>query len=205
MRKVQVMWTDILAHAGTHALLAGYALGLALLVGAPLGTLASSAQGLRSPILALAAIGRTLPSLAVLTLLLPWLGVGTLPAIVALVLLALPPIVINVDLGLRSVAPAALDAATGLGMTPIQRFTRVSVPLALPVAVSGVRTAAVEVIASATLATFIGAGGLGDDIVRALQTNDVQLLLAGTATVAAMAFIAEWVLGQIANRLAVAA
>jgi len=199
------MWTDLLTHAGQHALLAGYAVVLAILLGAPLGTLAWSYDPVRSPILAVAAIGRTLPSLAVLTLLLPVLGVGTPPAIVALVLLALPPIVINVDLGLRSVAPETLDAARGLGMTAVERFVRVSVPLALPVAISGVRTAAVEVIASATLATFIGAGGLGDDIVRALQTNDLTLLLAGSATVAAMAFAAEFLLSRIATRLETAA
>ena len=123
------------------------------------------------------AIGRTLPSLAVLMLLLPWLGVGATPAIVALALLAIPPIVISVDLGIRGVPLAALDAATGMGMTPLQRFARVVVPLALPVSFAGLRTAATETIASATLATFIGAGGLGDEIVRGLQTDDRRAAL----------------------------
>jgi osmoprotectant transport system permease protein len=85
-------------------------------------------------------------------------------------------------------------------MTPLQRFMRISVPLALPVALSGLRTASVEVIGSATLATFIGAGGLGDDIVRALQTSDGPLLLASTVTVAAMAFAAEFLLARLATR-----
>jgi osmoprotectant transport system permease protein len=127
--------------------------------------------------------------------------VGIRPALVALALLAIPPLVINVDLGIRGVAPSAIDAATGLGMTAAQRFTRVIVPLSLPVAIAGVRTAAVEVIASATLATFIGAGGLGDDIVRALQTNDASLLLAAAALVAALAFVAEFALGKLGAML----
>jgi osmoprotectant transport system permease protein len=147
--------------------------------------------------LALAGIGRTLPSLAVLTLLLPWLGVGTAPAVVALTLLAVPPLVINVDLGIRGVPAATIDAATGLGMTAFERFVRVVVPLALPVAVAGLRTATVEIVASATLATFIGAGGLGDDIVRALQTNNTPLLLAAAASVAALAFAAELTLSRL--------
>jgi osmoprotectant transport system permease protein len=188
-----------MAHALRHALLCAYSLGAAVAIGAPLGAAAAVFRPVRSPALALAGIGRTLPSLAVLTLLLPWLGVGTRPAIVALALLAIPPIVINVDLGIRGVPAAVVDAATGLGMTAPQRFTRVIVPLALPVAVAGLRTAAVEIVASATLATFIGAGGLGDDIVRALQTNDTPLLLAAAATVAGLAFLAEFALARLGN------
>ncbi len=154
--------------------------------------------------LGVAALGRTIPSIALLMLLLPILGVGVAPAIVALVLLALPPIVVNVDLALRGVSPAAVDAAKGLGMTEWQRFWRVSVPLAMPVALSGVRTASVEVIGSASLATFIGAGGLGDDIVRALQTSDSMLLFASTATVALIAFAAEFFFSRLAARFEVA-
>jgi len=137
-------------------------------------------------------------------LLLPIVGVGAAPALIALGLLAVAPIVINVDLALRGVPDAVLDAATGLGMSARERFWRVSVPLALPLALAGVRTASVEVIASATLATFIGGGGLGDDIVRALQTNDTQLLLAACAVVAAMAFAAEFLLARAGARVEVA-
>jgi len=137
-------------------------------------------------------------------LLLPIVGVGTTPALIALTLLALAPIVINVDLALRGVPEAATDAARGLGMSARERFWRISVPLALPLALTGVRTAAVEVIASATLATFIGGGGLGDDIVRALQTNDATLLIASCVVVAAMAFAAEFLLSRVTARLEVA-
>ena len=193
------MWADIAAHAWRHAEIAGAALILACAVGLPMGVLAAEGRGARTPILAAASIGRTLPSVALLTLMLPVLGVGLLPAVVALTILALPPIVVNADIALAGVAPAALDAATGLGMTAAQRFSRVSVPLALPVALAGIRTASVEVVGSATLATFVGAGGLGDDIVRALQTSDMPLLAASAVTVAAMAFGAELILARLAN------
>ena len=147
----------MLVHLWQHIGLAGTALALALLGGVSFGVAAASIQPLRSGILALASVGRTIPSLAVLTLLLPWLGVGFKPAILALAILALPPILINVDLGIRSVALPLVDAATGLGMSAPQRFFRVIVPTAFPIAFAGVRTAATEVIASATLATLSGA------------------------------------------------
>jgi osmoprotectant transport system permease protein len=195
------MGTDLLTHALRHALLCAYALGAAVALGVPLGVASATFRPVRSPALALAGIGRTLPSLAVLTLLLPWLGVGTKPAIVALALLAIPPLVINVDLGIRGVPEEAIDAATVLGMSRAEQFVRVVIPLALPVAIAGMRTASVEIIASATLATFIGAGGLGDDIVRALQTNDSSLLLAAAATVALLAFGAEFALARLGNAI----
>jgi osmoprotectant transport system permease protein len=182
---------ELWAHVAQHLTLASAALALALLAGLPLGVLAAERAGLRAGVLALAGIGRTLPSLAVLMLLLPWLGVGTAPAIIALALLAVPPIVISVDLGIRGVPAAALDAASGMGMTPLQRFVRVIVPLALPVSFTGLRTAATETIASATLATFIGGGGLGDEIVRGLQTDDAVLLFTAAAVVAALALAAD--------------
>lgn len=195
------MGLDIVGHALRHAQICLAALALACAVGVPLGVFAAVRRLARMPVLALAAIGRTIPSLALLTLMLPVLGVGLAPAVVALALLALPPIVVNVDLAIAGVAPAALDAATGLGMTAFQRFVRVTVPLAMPVALAGVRTAAVEVIGSATLATFIGAGGLGDDIVRALQVDDFPLLAIATVAVAALAFVAEFALARLARRL----
>lgn len=195
------MWTDLAAHVAQHLNLAFTALAVALLFGLPLGTLAATVAPVRGVALALAGIGRTLPSLAVLTLLLPVLGVGTAPAVVALALLAIPPIVIAVDLGIRGVPPAVLDAAAGMGMKSTESFARVIVPLALPVSFAGVRTAATETIASATLATFIGAGGLGDDIVRGMQTDDVRLLVSGAAAVALLAIAVELLLGRVGRMI----
>lgn len=193
---------DLGAHVAQHLSLAAAALAAALALGLPLGILAARRAALRGTVLALAGVGRTLPSLAVLMLLLPWLGVGTAPAVVALALLAIPPIVISVDLAIRGVPRAALDAAAGMGMTPLQRFARVVVPLALPVSFVGLRTATTETIASATLATFIGAGGLGDEIVRGLQTDDPATLFTGAVAVAALALGADALLGTLARRLA---
>lgn len=191
--------TDLPAHVAQHCALAATALVLALGAGLPLGVLAAQRRAFRGVVLAVSGVGRTLPSLAVLMLLLPWLGVGTLPAVVALALLAAPPIVISIDLAIRGVPQAALDAAVGMGMTAFQRFTRVVVPTALPVSLVGLRTATTETIASATLATFIGAGGLGDEIVRGLQTDDSSLLFAGAALVAALALGADLTLSAAAR------
>jgi osmoprotectant transport system permease protein len=188
-------------HAAQQLALALSALAAALLLGLPLGVTAASFRPARTPVLALAAIGRTLPSLAVLMLLLPLLGVGAPPAVAALTLLALPPVVIATDLGMRGVPAPALEAALGLGMTGLQRFVRVVIPLALPIWVTGIRTAATETIASATLATFIGAGGLGDDIVRGLQTGDPRLLFAGALAVAMLALLADAALGALGRRI----
>jgi osmoprotectant transport system permease protein len=194
--------TDFATHVVQHLVLALSALALASSAGVPLGILAAESPSLRGPVLATAGIGRTLPSLAVLMFLLPWLGVGAAPAIVALALLAIPPIVINVDLGIRGVPSPTLDAATGMGMTAKQRFLRVVVPFALPVSLTGLRTAATETIASATLATFIGAGGLGDEIVRGLQTDDPTLLFTAAAVVAALALGADVALSAAGRKLA---
>jgi osmoprotectant transport system permease protein len=197
------VWTDLAASAAQHLILAGSALALAVILGLPLGVLAAQNSRVRTVVLSVAGVGRTLPSIAVLMLLLPLLGVGAFPAIVALALLAIPPIVINADLAIRGVPAAALDAADGMGMTAAQRFARVIVPLALPVSFAGVRTAATETIASATLATFVGAGGLGDEIVRGLQTNDAAILFAGAITVALLALLTELVLSGAGRLLEV--
>jgi osmoprotectant transport system permease protein len=135
---------------------------------------------------------------------LPILGLGFRPALVALTLLALPPIIINTYVGFRDVEPSITEAAKAMGMSGATIVRRVESPLAFPVAMTGIRTAAVEVIASATLATFIGGGGLGDLINNGLQLDDSAMLLTGAALVALMALVAEIVLGSIA-RLARAA
>ena len=128
-------------------------------------------------------------------------GLGWRPALIALTLLAGPPLVINTDTGLRGVDAATLEAATGLGMTNTQRFWRVKLPLALPVIVTGVRTAAVEVIGSATLAAFVGAGGLGLFITSGITLVDERMLLAGAIGVTILALLTEWTLARLEGRL----
>ncbi len=192
---------DFAAHVQTHLALAGSALSIAVLIGIPLGILVSHRAPLRSPVLGIVNIGRVLPSLAILTFVLPSLGVGFKPAVIALALLAIPPIAINADLGFRSVPFAALDAARGMGMTSRQMLGRVEWPLALPLIFAGLRTASVEVIASATLAAFIGAGGLGEYITTGLQGNQPGTLLLGALSVAGLALIVEITLAFVQRRL----
>ncbi len=193
----------LLVDVRIHLELAGAALAAGAAVAVPLGIVAAYAGAARGAIVGLAAVGRTLPSLAVLTFMVPFLGVGFWPAVIALTLLAIPPIVINTDLGLRAVDPAALDAARGMGMTDRQAFARVAWPLALPGVVTGLRTAAIEVVASATLATFVGAGGLGDRIVNGMQTGNNAVLYVGAIAVAILALAVELLGGILSKRIGV--
>ncbi|MFM9106830.1 MAG: ABC transporter permease [Chloroflexota bacterium] len=185
-----------------HLQLSLGALLIAVLLFVPLGVLVSRGGPGASGVLALVAGSRVVPSLAVLFLLLPFMGLGNGPALVALVLLAGPPIVLNTDAGLKAVDPAVLEAARGMGLTPWQVFRTVRFPLALPVIVAGVRSASVEVIGSATLAAFIGAGGLGQFITSGLTLLDPRMLLAGAIPVTLMALAAEGLFGLLERRLA---
>ena len=197
------MSEDFIAHLGAHVTLAGAALALALVLGIPLAGLCADRPFPRGALLALAGGFRVVPSLAVLTLALPLLGLGFRPALLALVVLALPPILVNTDVALRAVPNATLEAARGTGMTAREVGIRVRWPLALPVVAVGVRTATVEVIASATLATFIGGGGLGDYINAGMQTGNLPELVLGAVSVAALALLADGALGYAQRRLAV--
>lgn len=137
---------------------------------------------------------RVIPSLAIMFLAVPYLGLGFTPALIALTILACPPILINTDAGIRQVDPAITEAARGMGMDARQAFWRVEIPLALPVVVAGVRTAAVDVFASATLAAFIGGGGLGDFIARGFALFDLPVMLVGAIPVAMLTLGAEGLL-----------
>jgi len=146
--------------------------------------------------LSLNAVGvlRVVPSLAVLVLVFPYLGLGTRTALVALTVLAGPPILINTYVAYRDVDPAVVEAAVGMGMTRAQILRWIETPLALPVVLTGIRTAAGEVVASATLAAFIGGGGMGEFIVNGLAVNNIGLLLVGAVPVAVLALLFEGLL-----------
>lgn len=136
-------------------------------------------------------VGRAIPSLAILALALPIFGFGFTPSLVALTALAIPPILINASTGLREVNREIIDAARGMGLSGGQILARIQLPIAAPVIFAGVRTSAVQVVASATLATFIGGGGLGDLIVEGFSRGDTAILLAGALSVAVLAVITE--------------
>jgi osmoprotectant transport system permease protein len=189
------------AHLGTHVGLSLSALVAAVIIGVPLAGFSAGRPIARALTLFGAGALRVVPSIAVLTLTLPYLGLGFRPALLALIALGLPPIIINTELGLRSATPAAIDAATGMGMTARQVRYQVEWPLALPLVFAGFRTASIEVIASATLASFIGGGGLGDFIVDGLATDDVGELFLGACSVALLALSVDAALGRIDRRI----
>lgn len=142
-------------------------------------------------------IGRAVPSLAILALVFPLLGFGFAPSLVALTVLAIPPILINASTGLRQVSPQVIDAAKGMGLSDRQILGRIQFPIALPVIFAGIRTSAVQVVASATLATFIGGGGLGELIVLGFQRNDLAVQIGGSLAVAVLAIITEIIFGVL--------
>lgn len=186
---------------GQHLLLTGVAVLGACLFGIPLALLVSRRR--RSATLTIGAAGvlQTIPSIALLAFMLPLFGIGARPAIVALFLYGLLPIVRNTVAGLRSVDPHLLEVALGVGMTRAQRLWRVELPLAAPVILAGVRTAAVINVGTATLAAFIGAGGLGEPIVTGLSMSDFDLVLSGALPAALLALLIDGVLGGV-ERLA---
>lgn len=186
---------------GQHLLMCGVALGIALAIGVPLAVLVTGRRLASAVAINGVNAVRTIPSLAILAACLPLLGIGLLPSVVALVVLALPPILLNAFVGLRDVEPDVLDAATGMGMRPAQILWRVRIPLAAPAMFAGARTAAVQVLSGATLASFIGGGGLGDFITAGIAIMDVPRLLVGAVPIALLAIGTEFGLGWAERRL----
>ena len=176
-----------------HVLLVLMALACAILVGLPLGILAAFVPPLRHAVMALVGVLQTVPSLALLAMLIPLLGtIGTLPALIALFLYALLPIVRNTSIGIEQVPSGLRMAALALGLTKRDRLLYIELPLALPVILTGVKTAAVMSVGTATIAAFIGAGGYGERIATGLALNDNQLLLAGAIPAAMLALLTQF-------------
>jgi len=146
-------------------------------------------------------VGRTLPSLAVLALMMPLLGTGFTPALFALTLLALPPILINTYAAVRQVDPDVIDAARGMGMTQREITRGIVVPLAVPVIAAGVRIAAIQVISGAVLAAYIGGGGLGDFITAGIAMMQISLLLVGAIPATLLAIGTDLLFGRVQRAL----
>jgi len=157
---------ELLNAIGEHLLLVAISLGVSMTVSIPLGIWTSRSRAASMILITSFNALRVVPSIAILFLAIPVFGLSNTSAIIALTILAFPPILINTDAAYRTIEPAIRESATGMGMTSQQSLWRIETPLALPVIVAGVRTATVEVIASATLAAFIGIGGLGLFVVR---------------------------------------
>lgn len=176
---------------GIHLQLSLLALAIGGLVGLPLGIVVSRYETLSRLVVNVAGVVRVVPSLALLFILIPILHTGYVPSLAALTVLAIPPLLINTEAGMRGVPHALVDAGRGMGMTAWGLLRSVQLPLALPVILAGVRIAAIEVISSATLASLIGGGGLGDFITAGLTLGRNYILLAGAIPVAILALLAE--------------
>jgi osmoprotectant transport system permease protein len=185
----------------THVELSALALIIAILIAVPVAIAVRNTPIGATLAINVGNIGRAVPSLALLALALPFFGFGFTSALLALAALAIPPILINASTGLREVDPGVIDAARGMGLSESQVLSRIQLPIAAPVIFAGIRTSAVQVVASATLATFIGGGGLGDLIVEGFQRGDTAILLAGALSVAVLSIITELGFGGIERAL----
>ncbi len=173
---------------------------IAIALGVPIGVIVHRNAPTRGPVLAGVEVVQTIPSLAMLAFLFSVYGLlGMVPAVTALVLYALLPIVLNTFIGLREVPPGVIQAADGVGMSPRQRLWMVELPLAAPVMIAGIRAATVLTVGIATLCTYIGAGGLGDFIARGLARNDPRLTLLGAVPAAIMAVSLSLLIRLIEN------
>lgn len=177
-----------------HLELTFIALFLATLIGIPLGLHIARSRFLAAPVLAVISTIQTIPSIALLGFLIPLLGIGMKPAIVALFLYSLLPIVRNTFIGIDRVDPAAIEAARGMGMRERQILLRVMIPQALPVLMGGIRTATVLCVGITTLAALIGAGGLGTFIFRGIAMLNTPMVLAGAVPAAALALVLDGLL-----------
>jgi osmoprotectant transport system permease protein len=191
----------IAAQTARHVLLVVIALGCAILVAVPLGVTLERLPRLAEGVIRGVALVQTLPGIALLAFMIPLFGIGVVPALVALFLYSLFPIVRNTYSGVRDADPGAAAAALALGMTPAQVLLQVRLPLAAPVIFAGIRTAGVLAVGTATLAGFIGAGGLGDSIVAGLALDDTRMILSGAIPAAILALITDGALA-LAERMA---
>jgi osmoprotectant transport system permease protein len=188
---------ELLTAMQGHVLLVLVPMAIGVGVGLPLGLWSARSRWASIALINGFNALRVIPSLAILFLAIPYFGLSFQSAVIALTLLVMPPILINTDVAFRSIDPMIREAAYGMGMNAQQVLQQIEIPLALPVILTGIKTAMVEVIASATLAAFIGAGGLGVFIVRGFALYDPTILLVGAVPVALLAMLAEVALGTL--------
>lgn len=191
-------WTGMLS---THVTISLLSLMIALVIAIPSGFLCVRYKRAQKVVIAVFSTLRIIPSLAILLLMLPILGTGTAPATIALVLLAIPPILMNTIAGLEGVPAFLLETAAGMGMENRQIWRNVRLPLALPLIMTGVKTAAVEIVASATLAARIGAGGMGELIFTGIGLFRTDLLLIGGLSVALLSLLTGLLFGLVDRAL----
>jgi osmoprotectant transport system permease protein len=189
---------------GEHLRLTAIALAIALLIAVPLGVLVARVHWLRGPVLGALGVIYTIPSLSLFVLLIPLVGLGAVPAVIALVAYAQLVLVRNIVIGLTGIDPAIVEAASGMGMSSWQRFARVELPLMLPLLVAGVRVATLSIIGIGTIAAFINAGGLGQLLFEGVATGNRDKIVAGALAVSALAIGANALLRLLERRAALA-
>ncbi|HSK40409.1 MAG TPA: ABC transporter permease [Arenibaculum sp.] len=194
-------WEDIVFLSRQHMALVAISGGLAILIGVPLGILLSrpALRGLAEPVMQMLNVGTTIPPLAVLALSMSFLGIGTTPAIFALWVASMLPIVRNTYVGLLEVPAHLREAALGMGMTPGQMLLKVELPNALWVIYAGVRTALTINVGTVPLAFLIGAGGLGELIFTGIALNETGMMLAGAIPTALLAVITDFAIATAAR------
>lgn len=201
LRYVSQAWPTILQRSAEHLGIALTAVLIAMLIAVPLGIFLSRFERLAPPVLGASNIIMTIPSLAFLALFMPVMGLGKPPAIAALTLYAIMPIMRNTYTGIRKVDAAVIEAGIGMGMTGRQLLFRVELPIALAVLLAGLRTTLVIIIGWTTLAAFVGGGGLGQLIWSGINSFNTNMILAGALPSAVLALSADVMLGALENRL----
>lgn len=192
---------DYLGHTIAYLEICGFSIALAIVIGVVLGAAVSRSALLAFIAVNLSGLMRAIPIIAALIAFVPFFGIGFTPTVIALIVLGIPPILLNTYTGIRGVDPAMIEAAKGMGMTTWQIATRIQAPIVTPLIAAGIRTSAVQIIATATLAAFIGAGGFGDYIVDGLTVFNYPELIVGAASVAILAILVEVLMGRLQRAL----
>jgi osmoprotectant transport system permease protein len=194
-------WSALFSATLEHVELTALAVAVAVVIGVPLGAYLTRERFLAGPVLGAISLIQTVPSVALLGLLIPLFGIGEKPALLALFCYALLPIVRNTYAGLDSVDPAAIEAARGMGLREGQIVRKIALPQAMPVVLGGIRTATVISVGVATLAALIGAGGLGKFIFRGIAMVDMKTVLLGAIPAALLALVLDLGLAVLEKRL----
>lgn len=188
---VENLWDRLFRHTVDHLYLVGISLGLAILFAIPLGVLAVKMEAIETPLLGVVGILQTIPSLALLVFMIPLFGIGAFPAIAALFLYSLLPIVRNTHSGIKSIAEPLMESARALGLPNVFILCRIELPLAIPSILAGIKTSAVINVGTATLGALIGAGGYGQPILTGIRLDSVPLILEGAIPAAVLALLVQ--------------
>lgn len=193
--------SEIVLKFWEHFYLSFLAIFLGILVAVPLGAWLTRVKKGSETVIKVAGVFQTIPSLALLSIMIPFFGIGKIPAVIALFLYSLLPILRNTYVGIKSVDATYLDAAKGMGMSQMQRLLQIELPLAMGVIMAGIRVSTVYVISWTTLAAYIGAGGLGDYIFNGLNLYRMDLVLMGTIPITLLALISDALLKRSEQKL----